>query len=684
MSTHDAKRGRGSPQRRGRTPRKVDRELEEFRSLMEPPSTFEDGFTWPAFFGALFVAFLMVPGGMYMDLVAGMDPSNSAARWVTAILFIEVARRANKSLKNAEIFVLFYLVGAAMALPFEGILWRQFLVQSSAARASGIVDQIPIWFAPVDSQILATRTMLRWEWVPAIMMVIFFMIVGRIDNMILGYGLFKLTSDIERLPFPMAPLGAQGIMALSEEQEEVRDRDHDMNADVTKPTSWRWRVFSIGGAIGLVFGSLYLGLPTVSGAILHLPLQIFPIPFADWTHKTQSILPAVATGLSLDLGQLILGMVLPFYAMLGSFIGLVITLVANPVLYQFNVLNSWTTGDSTVVTLFKNNIDFYFSFGIGISLAIAVAGIIKVVRQIVDSAGQRRGGEPAGWTPPKGRGDIRFRFIILTYILCTLTYITVSGWLIGWHRGVMFVMLFYGFVYTPLISYVTARLEGIAGQVVTIPMIREATFILSGYQGVAIWFLPVPMHNYGTAVVEYRRCELTGTRFWSMWKTQIIFTPIVIVSSLFFANFIWGLGPIPGPQYPFAQTMWELEAENQCIIYTSTTGGYSMFQKAFNPVYLFTGLGLGSVVFGLMSWFGWPLFLVYGIVRGLGQTMPHSILPQFVGALVGRYYFQKRLGLVWRQYIPVVAAGFGCGTGLVAMVCIGITFLVKSVFQLPF
>jgi len=36
--------------------------------------------------------------------------------------------------------------------------------------------------------------------------------------------------------------------------------------------------------------------------------------------------------------------------------------------------------------------------------------------------------------------------------------------------------------------------------------------------------------------------------------------------------------------------------------------------------------------------------------------------------LIGRYYFQKRLGLRWRQYIPVVAAGFACGMGLITTV----------------
>ena len=54
--------------------------LREFRDLMEVPSTFEDGFTWPALIGALFVAFMMVPGSMYMNLLAGIG-IGPAAQW---------------------------------------------------------------------------------------------------------------------------------------------------------------------------------------------------------------------------------------------------------------------------------------------------------------------------------------------------------------------------------------------------------------------------------------------------------------------------------------------------------------------------------------------------------------------------------------------------------------------------
>ena len=609
---------------------------------------------------------------------------------MTVILFIEVARRANKSLKKAEIFILWFLAGQAVFLPFEGVLWNQFFAQSNAAQAWGIAEKIPDWFVPNDADILAKRTLFHARWIPALLLVTFHTFMSRLTNTILGYGLFRFASDIEKLPFPMATVGAQGILALSEEQEEEKQAARDLNAETEKARSWRWRVFSIGGALGLVFGLVYIGLPTITGALLEKPILIFPIPFVDWTQKTQNFLPAVATGLSFDFGQVMMGMVLPFYSMVGSFIGLICTFIMNPILYHFDILTTWSPGDTTVITLFKNNIDFYFSFTVGISLAIFVTGFISTINIARKRSQQEGGGKKEGlrkaWSAdiPAGRGDIRPAYILAVYVIATMMYILVSGWLIDWHRGVMVVMFFFGFVYTPLISYVTARLEGIAGDTVTVPLIREAAFILSGYKGVKVWFLPVPIANYGSAVVGYRQAELAGTSFWSKWKAIIVLTPIVLVSGLFFANFIWGLAPVPSPQYPYAQQMWEMYAETQCIMFSATMGGYSLFDKAFRPLFILAGFAAGLGGFACTSALGMPIFLIYGIIRGLGQTWPHVVIPQFIGALIGRYYFQRRLKLRWRQYVPVVTAGFGCGMGLLTTLCIGITFLIKSVFQLPF
>ena len=659
------------------------KDLEEFRDLMEVPTEFEDGFSWVSFMGAVFLGLVMIPGTMYMTLLSGQG-IGGAANWVTVILFIEVAKRANRVMKKPELFVLFYLASGVMATPFSGLLWRQFFVQSDAAAAYGLTETIPLWYAPSDPEVLGQRSFFMTPWLPAVGLIIFQQFVNRINNAVVGYGWFRLTSDVEKLPFPMAPVGASGMMALAEDSAELENEGKE---------TWRWRCFCIGGAMGLAFGALRLGWPALTGAMFGEAIMIFPIPFVDWTAKTAKILPAFASGLTVDLTIVIFGMVLPFWAMVGGFIGLLITLVANPfILRKLDILTSWQPGDETIVTLFKNNIDFYFSFSIGIAFSLAIAGVLTALATIREMRREGRLSEKDSREALlcerdrlERRGDIRTRWIIGVYLLTTISYIVVSGFLIDWHPGVMVVLLVYGFFFTPFISYVSIRLEAIAGMRVTIPMVREISFIFSGYdQGVAIWFLPIPFHMYNANAIFYRQAELTGTRFRSIWKAEVFLFPIIILASIFFANYIWGLNPIPSSVYPFAEKMWPFNALNASIMYSATSGGYSLFQEALRIRYILLGLGLGLAAYGTFMWFSFPITLIYGIVAGFNQTMPHQAIPQFAGALLGRLYFQKRIGPNWKKYIVVVSAGFACGGGLIAMFCIGITFLQKAVFVLPF
>jgi hypothetical protein len=584
---------------------------------------------------------------------------------------------------------------------YGNLLWNQFLVRSDAAVAQGLTGLFPRWYAPLDPSAYDHRTFFHAAWLPALGLFAFRQLFGRIDNTVLGYGLFRLTSDVEKLPFPLAPIGAQGVMALAD----------DLDGQETTAGAWRWRVFSIGSAIGIGFGALYMALPTITGALFPgSTWAIFPIPFVDWTDYTKSYLPAVATGLTFDLGLIILGMVLPYYAMVGSFIGLVVTVVLNPLLYKWGVLYSWTPGDLTVDTMFKNYLDLYFSFGIGLSLAVAVMGVWSIVRMRRTSAdrsaerasgaalaaaghGGSSGPDTAGSVPagrdmagsvPAGRGDIPPRLIVVCYIATTSIYILVCGYLIDWHPGVMAVLVGLGFFYTPVISYVTARLEGLAGQVVEIPFVRELAFILSGYRGIAVWFLPIPMSNYGVQTVFYRQAELTGTKFRSLWKAEVFLFPIIVIATVVFSSFIWGLADVPSAAYPYAQKLWELSAKNQLLVYASTTGEYSQFQEALSGSKVAIGFGVGMLAFALLSLASAPVTLLYGLVRGIGQTYPHSILPQFVGALLGRFYFEKKLGLRWREYVPVLFAGYACGVGLITMLCIGLVFLFKATSALPY
>jgi hypothetical protein len=79
-----------------------------------------------------------------------------------------------------------------------------------------------------------------------------------------------------------------------------------------------------------------------------------------------------------------------------------------------------------------------------------------------------------------------------------------------------------------------------------------------------------------------------------------------------------------------------------------------------------------------------PVMFFYGLVGGVGG-MIHAEIPKLFGALLGRYYFQKRFGVSeWHRYAPVLLAGFSCGMGLVAMVAIALGLITKSVSFLPF
>lgn len=662
-----------------------DESVNAYRDLMEIPSQFEEGFTWITFIGVLFIAVLMVPGTVFLNLVAGKS-LGPAAQWVTVILFIEMARRANKVLKLPEVFMLYFIAGQAVLLPFEGILWNQFFVDSNAARAWGIADDIPFWWCPPDRDVLAKRTIFQMEWIPAIALATFSILMTRINNVVTGYGLFRVASDLEKLPFPKATIQANGIIALSEEQSELNLRTSEVESQEEARKRWRWRVFSIGGIIGLIFSAVYLGLPTITGAVLDQPIQLIPVPFVDWTQKTGDILPAVQTGISLDLSQLIMGMALPYFAMVGTMAGYVLMLIVNPLLYRTGILNSWNPGDDTVVTLMKNNVDFYFSFIVGVTVILFLVGLMGSMKSLraYRAAKKQGSGGPVAGRDYRARGDIKTPWIILTYVMITMAYILVSGFLINWHPGVMAALFFFGFVYTPLISYTTARLEGMTGEVIMLPLIREASLILSGYSGVKVWFLPLPLDNYGVATVMYRQAELAGTKFSGLWKAIFLLTPVVIVASLLFSSYIWSLADVPSPRYPYAQKMWELQAEQNCIMYSSTMEGFSLFDKAFRPWAIVAGGVFGAAGFGIVSLLGIPVFFMYGVLRGFGMTFPHVVIPNFVGALLGKFYFGKKMGLKWKQYVPVVMSGYLCGTGLLTTLIVGVTFLMKSSVRLPF
>jgi hypothetical protein len=106
--------------------------------------------------------------------------------------------------------------------------------------------------------------------------------------------------------------------------------------------------------------------------------------------------------------------------------------------------------------------------------------------------------------------------------------------------------------------------------------------------------------------------------------------------------------------------------------------------KALKPKVIAASFGVGLLIYILMNHFGLPAMFFYGFVGGI-HAIPGNTLMIFIGALLGRYYFARRFGEHrWRAYTPVLAAGYGCGWGLVSMICIALTLIAKSVSYMPY
>jgi hypothetical protein len=700
--------------------RRVQSDLEIYRGLQEVPSEFKEGFNWTTVVGIFFCGLIMMPGGIYLSLMTGGGLS-TAASWVTVILFMEIARRALKPMSKQNLAVLLNAAYAMMAAnwlvpggPLGWLIYRAYLVTSEAARDAGMSGSFPTWFCPKPtSTAIIERTLFHRDWLVPITIVAITTVLGTVMRYTLGYVFFRLTSDVEKLPFPMAAMSAQGTLALAEADQKPGDEEAEYSTSpeakaeaAEKKKGNRWRIFSLGAMIGIGFGILQVGIPAVSGLFLTKPLFLLPQPFLDTTVLTEGVLPATPTGIVLDLGIVFLGFVLPFWVVIGTFAAIVATICANPVLHSLGILHTWQPGMDTVNTTFSNSIDFWLSFGIGSGVGVAVVSVVSAIRDMRRKAAEIRKERAEQrerrdlWATPAGRGDYPLWIAMALYTVSALGIVILSWWVLSWSPtaptiGILVFLCIFAFLYTPFISYVNARLLGISGQSVNIPYIREVSFLLSGAKGIDIWLAPVPMDNYGYMAQSFRVTELVGVRFWSLIKTDLVATPVLFVLSFLFWAFIWSSNAIPSEVFPAAQVQWELQTKNDVLLYSSTFVGQgeeagsrdihdTEFMKAIHPNVIGGGAVFVIVLFTVFGIFGLPITFAYGMIRGFGN-LPHYMILEITGALIGRYYLMKKLGD--RNFLKMsgpLLAGYFTGVGLISMATIAMKLIQAAVSSDPF
>lgn len=650
--------------------------------IMPDDAPYEWGFSWNTVFAALFVGFIMMPGAIYLGLVSGQSMAG-AADWVTIILFIEIAKRSFVKLRTQEIIIMYWIAaGLATMGPFQGLIMNQYLVQ--CPMADDIHTYFPDWVVPKrGTDALIERTFMHKAWVVPLLLGLVTYLMGQIQRLSLGYVLFRCTSDMERLPFPLAPVHAGAATALAETS--------------SKREGWRWRVFSIGTIVGVLFGIVYIGVPVLSSMFFTRTVQIIPIPWLDLTTHIANILPATPLAISLNLGAVIVGFVLPFWLVVGAFISAVImTFIGTPMLYRFGILYNWSEGMSYVPTQISNSFDFWISFSIGASLVIFYIGIGSTVRSLLRTRRERLERLAAGLSGkaelPEGRGDIPIWKALAVWAATQVVFVGLCKFLVP--QFPWWIPAIFGFVLSPIQSYINARMVGITGGSgrVSFPYLREASFygaqMLTGRAlGIPIWFAPIPLQDHGQSAGMFKQLELTKTKFGSVVCSTMLAFVIIWVCSFIYWSWIWKLDVIPSSTYPFVQKMWPLQATIRCMwMRTTLPGGEGLanLQEIIHGNYILAGFAVGSFMFALFGLLGVPTIIFYGFLTGIGQNA-FMAFPQFLGAMLGRYYFRKRFeGLKWRSYAPILMAGYGCGVGLIGMTSVALKLISSAVKQTVF
>jgi hypothetical protein len=656
------------------------RALVEEESDDDQDGGFQEGFTPKTVIGSIFVTLIMTAGAIYLGLVAGSG-LGPAAQWVTIVLFAEVARRSFLPLKRQEIFILYYVAGglASIALQDRGIsggpmgqlIWNQYFIQSP--QAAPIAKEIP-WFATPQpgSAALNNRTFFHPDWGGPIFTLMIAELLGRLCWLPAGYLLFRATSDVERLPFPLASVAAAGATALAEAG--------------SKEDSWRWRIFSTGTVIGLIFGAFYVAIPVLTGVAFGKAVTLIPIPFLDLMPSTESALPASPVGISGDLGKVLAGFVLPFEMVVGSFISSVVCQMGlNPMFYKMGLLKQWRPGTDSIETKITNDFDLWMSIGIGMQLAIAVIGIWIIVRSAIQVK-KGLSGQRGAWNEvPRGRGDQAhwWKLALGVFLVATSLYVGVVHYLLPGFP--LWLLIFFGLIWTPLNSYIAARMYGLTSQDVTFPYLKEMSIMKSGYQNIDVWFAPMPLADHGWAAQRLREVELTKTKFTSVLKAELLMFPLILLGGFMYWQFIWHTSQIPSNQFPNAQKIWPIRATSQAIwTQINKAGGANWMLNSIKPTVILAGGAATMGLFGVMSVFKAPILAFYGAAGGANAFVADTF-PTFVGACLGKFYFARRYGVeTWRNFAPVLMAGFACGTGLVTMAAIALALISKAVQPLPF
>jgi len=619
------------------------------------------GLTWRTYMALVYAAILVAPIDVFLLLHMGTTFLSSGpgftiappALYVILILFTEIARLTMSPLTRQEVFIIYNLLGVAMnevlfsMLIYQGyfrishLSW--FLTDISGKR---LIESIPTWYAP-SRNIFLMRSFLNSGWAIPIAVMLMALLFTLISEVGLGLLMGYLFVEVENLPFPTAPVAAEGILTISE-------RD-----------PLRVKIFALSAVISIVWSALTFGVPTPIGGSIGIRQGL--LSFIDITPWLSKFMPGAIMGVTFEPFPYTFGFILPGLKYVLSM------LVASYAIWFFgnwlvlrikapmfsDIQKIYTPTMTTGLLQYWSYNFVWASFLMGAALGVTIILVIrgwKFLAKAIVSLSKLKSIGQSGYLP--------LSFIMMLWIGGVIGYATLIMLLVPDFPKIILILFL---VLLPFLNaLLNARGLGEVGFGVSIPYPKQLMILVSGYNGTNIWYAPIYPFGYGMGNVaaQYtytiKVAKLTETNPLDYFKALFFIIPITWIMSFIVTSLFWQMAPIPSQVYPATTTIWP-----------ESMTRFVFFMKNFRHIYKFELIGIGFVIMSILALLSsiLPIPLqVMAMMWGF-NLMPYHANALAIGWLVGKILFEKKFGKEkWNTYKNVVLAGVTCGYGVVAAV----------------
>lgn len=634
------------------------------------PIRFKSGITWRSILAVVLSAVVMMPISLYLSLISGTTLA-SAAVFLNVILFTELSRLMGSPLSTQEVFVIYSGSGLATgAIPFLEMVYRAYYVSSPITWSfidplthKPLPELIPSWYAPSSSIAKGLRTLFNPAFVFPIL--ISSLIPGGTLWIVAEIALTLICAqvylEVEPLEFPFALPSVQLIETLSQRDEK------------------RVQIFVLSAFIGLFYGILLYGIPTVYFGLFNLSFQLIPFPWIDFTtgfYGIERIMPGACFGIATDILTFASGFLLPLnitvYMLIGSLLvwvfgnNLALTIFRN---YFPEWSSEWTPGMNLALVYQRSYLRVWIFPFVGATLAITALEIIKgrkfFIKAIKSLSKLSSTAKSAGYPSIKT--------LLFMYLGSTLAGVAVFQWLVpDYPLWLSFLLSVVGSLFLALISTRAVGETGYALTVSTSNLWQLATLAIN-YQGIGPWLVAPVMG--GTAVPGWvqtmKVAYLTETKPTDFFKIYLLAVLLTNVFSFIYVSFFWTLAPIPSSIYPWTLIQWPVNAISQSMWATrKILARYEPLLISFVGFLLLGGTG------SLLSKFVGVPFSPVSLLIGM-MTPPPGIVALFLGSLASKI-IQRKQGDWWLNYRSVIVAGLIAGQGIVAGIAAAIVVLLRS------